>query len=159
MILFKNQVGSAEPSVIAQYLYDSSGNRVKKIVRKQGGDYEIRTYIDGIFEHYTDETDRQNTVHIMDDQVVLQQFIIGDAMGDTTPVIKYNLENNIYSSAVTLDDNGTVVNTQEYYPFGETSFGSYGKNVINMLEKNGMKKVDCIIMGQDISPYVDSSVY
>src|SRR5690554_3283305 len=59
LLLFKNQVGSSEPSVIAQYLYDSAGNRVKKIVRKQGGDYEIRTYIDGIFEHYTDETDEQ----------------------------------------------------------------------------------------------------
>jgi RHS repeat-associated protein len=133
LILFKNQVGSAEPSVIAQYLYDSSGNRVKKIVRKQGGSYEIRTYIDGVFEHYTDETDEQNTVHIMDASAGSAQasrvatIRIGDAIGDTTPAIKYNLENNIYSSAVTLDDNGTVVNTQEYYPFGETSFGSYGK--------------------------------
>jgi RHS repeat-associated protein len=133
LILFNNQVGSSEPSVIAQYLYDSAGNRVKKIVRKQGGDYEIRTYIDGIFEHYTDETDEQNTVHIMDASAGSAQasrvatIRIGDAIGDTTPAIKYNLENNIYSSAVTLDDNGTVVNTQEYYPFGETSFGSYEK--------------------------------
>ena len=52
---------------------------------------------------------------------------IGDTMGDVTPAVKYNLENNIYSSMVILDDTGAVVNTQEYYPFGETSFGSYGK--------------------------------
>lgn len=127
LILFKNQTGSSEPSIITQYLYDSSGNRVKKIVRKQGGSYEIRTYIDGVFEHFTDETDEQNTVHIMDDQSRVTTVRIGDAMGDTTPAIKYNLENNIYSSTVTLDNNGTIVNTQEYYPFGETSFGSYGK--------------------------------
>lgn len=127
LLLFQNQVGSSEPSIIAQYLYDSSGNRVKKIVRKQGGDYEIRTYIDGIFEHYTDETDEQNTVHIMDDQSRVATIRIGDTMGDTTPAVKYNLENNIYSSLAVLDDNGTIVNTQEYYPFGETSFGSYGK--------------------------------
>lgn len=127
LILFKNQTGSSEPSVIAQYLYDSAGNRVKKIVRKQGGSYEIRTYIDGIFEHFTDETEEQNTVHIMDDQSRVATVRIGDAMGDVTPAVKYNLENNIYSSAVTLNDNGTIVNSQEYYPFGETSFGSYGK--------------------------------
>ena len=127
LILYKNQTGSSEPSVIAQYLYDSAGNRVKKIVRKQGGDYEIRTYIDGIFEHYTDETDEQNTIHIMDDQSRVATLRIGDDMGDSTPAIKYELENNIYSSTVVLDDVGAVVNTQEYYPFGETSFGSYGK--------------------------------
>lgn len=125
--MFKNQVGITEPTVIVQYLYDSSGNRVKKIVRKQGGNYEIRTYIDGVFEHFTDEVAEQNTIQIMDDQSRVANVRMGDAMGDSTPAIKYNLENNIYSSAVILDNNGTIVNTQEYYPFGETSFGSYGK--------------------------------
>ena len=127
LILFKNQVGSSEPSVMAQYLYDSSGNRVKKIVRKQGGDYEIRTYIDGLLEYFTDEIDEQNTVNIMDNQSRIATIRIGDDMGDPTPAVKYNLENNIYSSAVILDEVGSIVNTQEYYPFGETSFGSYAK--------------------------------
>lgn len=135
LVLFKNQIGSSEPSVIAQYLYDSAGNRVKKIVRKQGGGYEIRTYIDGIFEHFTDETDEQNTVHIMDDQSRVATIRIGDAMGDTTPAIKYELENNIYSSMVVLDNMGAIVNTQEYYPFGETSFGSYGKKCYQYIGK------------------------
>ncbi len=127
LLLFKNQIGSSEPSVIAQYLYDSAGNRVKKIVRKQGGNYEITTYIDSVFEYFTDEVEEQNNIYIMDNQSRVASVRIGDTMGDPTPAIKYTLENNIYSSAVTLDDNGTIVNTQEYYPFGETSFGSYGK--------------------------------
>lgn len=127
LLLFKNQIGSGEPSIIAQYLYDSSGNRVKKIVRKQGGNYEIRTYIDGIFEYFTDETDKQNTVHMIDDQSRVASIRIDDALGDTTPAIKYNLKNTIYSSMVVLDDVGSIVNTQEYYPFGETSFGNYAK--------------------------------
>src|SRR5690606_40367196 len=69
----------------------------------------------------------QNTIHIMDNQSRVATVRIGDAMGDSTPAIKYELENNIYSSMVVLDDVGAIVNTQEYYPFGETSFGSYGK--------------------------------
>src|SRR5690606_30312437 len=85
LIYFKNQVGNAEPTVMAQYLYDAGGNRVKKIVRKQGGSYEIRTYIDGVFEHFTDETEEQNTVHVMDNQSRVVAIRIGDAMGDTTP--------------------------------------------------------------------------
>ena len=127
LMFFKNQVGSAEPSVEAQYLYDSGGNRVKKIVRKQGGDFEITVYIDGLFEYHTDETDEQNTVHIMDDKSRIATVRIGDAMGDSTPWEKYVLENNIGSSMFLLDENATMVNEQEYYPFGETSFGSYGK--------------------------------
>jgi RHS repeat-associated protein len=132
LISFKNQVGTSEPTVIAQYLYDSSGNRVKKIVRKQGGSYEIRTYIDGVFEYYTDEIDEQNTIYVMDASTSsapsrVASIRIGASMGDSTPAIKYNLENNIYSSTVVLDDTGTIVNSQEYYPFGETSFGSYAK--------------------------------
>ncbi|MDR9399763.1 MAG: RHS repeat-associated core domain-containing protein, partial [Salibacter sp.] len=127
LLFYKNQVGSNEPTVEAQYLYDASGNRVKKIVRKQGGGYEIRVYIDGIFEYFTDETEEQNTVHIMDDQSRIASGRIGASMGDSTPAVKYTLENNIGSSVVTLDDSGAVVNEQEYYPFGETSFGSYAK--------------------------------
>ncbi|MBA3899681.1 MAG: RHS repeat-associated core domain-containing protein [Bacteroidetes bacterium] len=127
LLVFRNQVGTSEPSVLAQYLYDAGGTRVKKIVRKQGGDYEIRNYIDGVFEYFTDEVDSQNTVHIMDDRSRIASVRIGDAMGDTTPAIKFNIENNIGSSMVLLDDEGAVINQQEYYPFGETSFGSYGK--------------------------------
>ncbi|MBK9284053.1 MAG: RHS repeat-associated core domain-containing protein [Sphingobacteriaceae bacterium] len=127
LILFKDQVGISEPTVEAQYLYDNEGKRTKKIVRKQGGDFEIRVYIDGVFEFYTDETDTQNTIHIMDNASRVATVRIGAAMGDTTPAIKYEIENNIGSSMVLLDDTGATVNTQEYYPFGETSFGSYAK--------------------------------
>lgn len=42
LLLFRNQVGNSEPSVIAQ-------NCVKKIIRKQGGGYEIRTYREVVY--------------------------------------------------------------------------------------------------------------
>ncbi|HZH72631.1 MAG TPA: hypothetical protein VFD91_09085, partial [Mariniphaga sp.] len=67
MRCFYNQAGTAEPTIYAQYLYDSAGNRVKKIVRTQGGDYESITYIDGAFEYKTDGSDEQTLTHIMDD--------------------------------------------------------------------------------------------
>lgn len=127
LLFFRDQVGTSEPTVEAQYLYDSSGKRVKKIVRKQGGIFEIRVYIDGVFEFFTDETDVQNTVHIMDDQSRVATIRIGAAIGDPTPAVKYELNNNIGSSMLLLDNLGAEVNSQEYYPFGETSFGSYAK--------------------------------
>lgn len=109
------------------YLYDASGNRVKKLTRTQSGDYDSVTYIDGILEYKTDGHDEQNTLHIMDDKSRIASVRIGDNFGDTTPEIKYNLEDHLGSSLVQLEANGALVNKEEYYPFGETSFGSYAQ--------------------------------
>ncbi len=139
------QTGTAEPSKYTHYLYDSSGQRVKKITRKQGGSYTATTYIDGAFEYtkksagfdsipnltigtwvigtYSSGSGEQNLLHIMGGATRR----IGDALGDTTPAIKYNIADHLGSSAVQLDTNGTTVSLEEYYPFGETSFGSYAK--------------------------------
>jgi RHS repeat-associated protein len=133
----------AESSKYTHYLYDGGGNRVKKITRKQGGGYTATTYIDGTFE-YTKESSEldaipnltigtwvigsygsgeQNILHIMG----FATRRIGDALGDSTPAVKYNLSDHLGSSTVQLDTNGTTVSLEEYYPFGETSFGSYAK--------------------------------
>ena len=52
MKAFRTQTEGAEPSVHAHYLYDAAGQRVKKLVRKQGGQIEVTHYIDGAFEHH-----------------------------------------------------------------------------------------------------------
>ncbi len=145
MRCFFVQTGSAEPSKYTHYLYDSSGQRVKKITRKQGGSYTATTYIDGAFEYtkgsagfdsipnlqigswvignYSTGSGEQNLLHIMGGATRR----IGDALGDTTPAIKYSLTDHLGSSTILLDTNGTTVSLEEYYPFGETSFGSYAK--------------------------------
>jgi len=60
--------------------------------------------------------------------------IKGHNFGNTTPDIKYNMDslsrqsgNYLGSSNLSVNTNGTLVNREEYYPFGETSFGSYAK--------------------------------
>jgi RHS repeat-associated protein len=138
------QTGTAEPSKYTQYLYDGSGQRVKKITRKQGGGYSSTSYIDGLFE-YTKETStfdaipnleigswvigqyssggEQNILHIMGGATRR----VGDSLGDSTPAIKFALTDQLGSSNLLVDDVGTNVNREEYYPFGETSFGSYAK--------------------------------
>jgi len=127
MRCFYNQAGASEPTVYAQYLYDSTGNRVKKIVRTPGGTYESVSYIGGLFDYKTDGTDDQTTSYIMDGTSRIAMIRTGADFGDATPAVKYNLEDHLGSSMVLLDTNGTLVNKEEYYPFGETSFGSYAK--------------------------------
>jgi RHS repeat-associated protein len=49
-------------------------------------------------------------------------------MGDIDPAVKYNLDDHLGSACLTVtSDNGTVIKREESYPFGDTSFGSYGK--------------------------------
>jgi hypothetical protein len=41
MRAYRTQTGGYEPSVYAHYLYDAAGQRIKKLVRKQGGQVEV----------------------------------------------------------------------------------------------------------------------
>lgn len=127
MRCFYNQASTSEPTIYSQYLYDGSGNRVKKIVRTQGGDYESICYLNGTFEYKTNGTDEQTTTHVMDGDSRIVIIRKGYDFGDTTPEIKYNLEDHLGSSTVLLDPNGSLINKEEYYPYGETSFGSYAR--------------------------------
>lgn len=51
----------------AHYLYDAAGQRVKKLVRRQGGAVEVTHYIDQTFEHHRWNGGVNNHIHVMDD--------------------------------------------------------------------------------------------
>jgi RHS repeat-associated protein len=132
MRVFRTQADEAEPSVHAQYLYNVAGERVKKLVRKQGGQIETTIYIDGIFEHQRivqgGVTQENNTLHVMDDQSRLALVRIGSPLpGDTTPAVKFHLGDHLGSSHLAIDGNGGFINREEYTPYGETSFGSFAR--------------------------------
>jgi RHS repeat-associated protein len=132
MRVYRTQIGDSEPSVHAHYLYDSGGQRVKKLVRKQGGQVEVTVYVDGVFEHQrviaTGTTQENNTLHVMDNQSRIAQVRIGKPFSDdTTPAVKYHLGDHLGSSNVAIDETGSWVNREEYTPYGETSFGSFAR--------------------------------
>jgi len=129
---FRTQTEGAEPSIYAQYLYDSSGQRVKKLVRTQGGQSDTTHYIDGLFEHHRwsggAQAGENNHVHVMDDQqrVALTRF--GPAHPeDRGPALQSHLSDHLGSSTVVVDGNGAMVNREEFTPYGETRFGSFAR--------------------------------
>src|SRR5690554_304025 len=134
---FYVQSGTSEPTQYAQYLYDAGGTRIKKIVRSQGESYTSTVYINDLFEYKTDGTNEQNLLHVMDDSNRIAMVRLGYNFGDTTPAIKYNLVDHLGNSTLLLETNGSLVNKEEYYPFGETSFGSYGKKRYKFSGKEG----------------------
>lgn len=132
MKVFRNQTGGSEPSVHAHYLYDSNGQRVKKFVRKQGGQVEVTVYIDEMFEYQrivqAGTVEENNTLHVMDNQSRIALVRVGNPFADdTTPAVKYHLGDHLGSSNVVIDAGGSWVNREEYTPYGETGFGSFAR--------------------------------
>jgi RHS repeat-associated protein len=41
--------------------------------------------------------------------------------------VRYNLEDHLGNSSVSVDSSGSLITREEYFPFGETSFGSYAR--------------------------------
>jgi RHS repeat-associated protein len=116
----------AEPTVYAHYLYDSAGVRTKKLVRKQGGRVEVTEYIDGVFEFQRIAGVANNLVHIMDDHARIATVRVGDALqSDTLPPLTYQLGDHLGNSNIVVSDKGDFINREEYFPYGETSFGSF----------------------------------
>jgi RHS repeat-associated protein len=132
MKAFRTQTEGAEPSVHAQYLYDATGQRVKKLVRKQGGQVEVIHYIDVVFEHHRwggHSTGAENNhVHIMDDKqrVAIVRFATVHSE-DNGPAVQFHLGDHLGSSNAVIDASGALVNREEFTPYGETSFGSFAR--------------------------------
>jgi RHS repeat-associated protein len=132
MKAFRTQTEGAEPSVHARYLYDALGQRVKKLVRKQGGQVEVTHYIDDVFEHHRwgsgAQAGENNHVHVMDDKqrVALVRFGASHP-DDRGPAIQFHLGDHLGSSNVVVDSGGALINREEFMPYGETSFGSFAK--------------------------------
>jgi RHS repeat-associated protein len=123
---FASQTAGAEPSVHAQYLYDTAGQRVKKLVRRQGGAVEATHYLDGVFEHHRWSGGANNHLHVMDGKQRIALIRVGAARPDDTgPATAFHLADHLGSSAIVVDGTGAVTNTEEFTPYGETSFGSY----------------------------------
>jgi RHS repeat-associated protein len=134
MRVYRTQTGTSIPSEYAHYLYDAAGNRVKKIVRKQGGDSVVSVYIDGGFEHLYKrssggtKSEEHNELQVMDGRSRIASVRVGTAFGlDTSPVMRYNIDDHLGNASFTLDTTGSLTHREEYFPFGETSFGSYSK--------------------------------
>lgn len=125
--------GSDHASVAARYLYGADGMRVKKVVRKNGSErVESTVYIGSVFEHdaWTENGSRRenNHVHVMDDRQRIARVRRGPAHPkDAGPPVQVHLGDHLGSSHVVVDAGGAWVNREEYFPYGETGFGSFAR--------------------------------
>ena len=133
LAVFKNQAGTSTPSVYTNYFYNAQGERIKKHTRK-GNKIVVTFYMDGgMFEtSYTktvgggiDNNRFYNTIKIQDDGALLATIRVGNNVDDGTFAIKYIVGDHLNNSTAVLKTTGSLINREEYYPFGETSFGGF----------------------------------
>jgi RHS repeat-associated protein len=131
---FRTQAGVGPASVESNYLYDAGGTRVLKLVRRQSG-YDVSVYIDGVFERHrravgTVGAGENTRIHIVDGERTIALWRSGDS-DDQRPDVQYQLGDHLGSANVvvggTNETGATFVDREEFYPFGETSFGSFAK--------------------------------
>jgi RHS repeat-associated protein len=139
MVGYRVQPNPTSPaSVEARYLYGADGMRVKKWVLKNGNasNDESTVYVDGVFEHHS-WTERgtpkeNNHLHIMYNRSRVAILRVGDKYPDDGgEKVQYHLADHLGCSTVVVggDDSAasTFINREEYFPYGETSFGSFAR--------------------------------
>jgi RHS repeat-associated protein len=94
--------------------------------------HQTAVYIDAIVEHHVYDTEENTSIHLMDNQRRLAIIRVGQALnGDTGAAVQYHLADHLDSSTLVLggDDStaGTFQNREEFFPYGETSFGSFAR--------------------------------
>jgi RHS repeat-associated protein len=131
---FTNQVGTARPTVHAVYLYDMRGARIKKLVWTQG-QYRTTTYLGEGFELHRradvgSPVEESNTIHLLDGPRRSASVRVGAPFADdgarAHPVV-YRFGDHLGSVSLAISADGTWINREEYFPYGETSFGSFGR--------------------------------
>jgi RHS repeat-associated protein len=120
---------------VAFYVYDGSGQRVRKVWEKAPGRIEERIYLGG-FEIYrkhkgpigaTTTTLERETLHVMDDTqriALVETRTLATPIDDPAPLrsIRYQLENHLGSASLELDEQAQVISYEEYAPYGSSTY-------------------------------------
>lgn len=119
----------------AWYVYDASGQRVRKVWEKAPGLTEERIYLGGfeIFRKHggpigaNTATLERETLHVMDDKqriALVETRTLDTAGTDQAPrqLIRYQFGNHLGSVSLELDDQAQIISYEEYAPYGSSTY-------------------------------------
>lgn len=139
MVAFSATAASGSETSEAHYLYGADGLRVKKWVPLgSAGVGGSAVYIDSTFEYHrwkevgVAQAKHNSRLNVMDNQSRIAVVRVGDIHSkDKGEPVQYHLGDHLGSSTVVLGGANPAahefINREEFFPYGETSFGSYGK--------------------------------
>jgi RHS repeat-associated protein len=120
------------------YVYDASGQRVRKITERQNGSRKAERIYFGGFEIYRefkgngiDIALERETLHVMDDKqrIALVETLTQGNDGSPPQLIRYQFGNHLGSASLELDDKGGVISYEEYFPYGSTSYQAVDQSI------------------------------
>ena len=121
--LARRQVVEGKPGATTHYVYDATGQRVRKITVSESGEALLERVYLGLFEVEREirngaVTVERDSLHIMDGagRVALVES------RDNTRTVRFQLADHLGSSVAELTEDGTVISREEFFPFGETSY-------------------------------------
>ena len=122
------------PSDGEYYVYDSAGNRVRKVTEQYGnggtvahieetlylGTLEIKRITQG-----STITEERHSLRVMDDMHAVATQITwtqgNPPAGVQNPQLRYQLDNHLGSATREVDKDGQIISYEEYIPYGGTS--------------------------------------
>ncbi len=115
------------------FTYDSTGRRIRKVTADQDGNLKKERVYVGSYETYReysagDLSLERQSLHILDGSrraalVETKTFDQG-AVGNPTPLPRYQADNYVGSACIELDADAAVISYEEYHPFGTTAYRS-----------------------------------
>jgi RHS repeat-associated protein len=108
------------------YVYDASGQRVRKVTESPGGaKAKERIYAAGfeVFREGSISRERQ-TLHVMDDKqrVALVETLTQGNDGSPPQIIRFQFANHLGSACLELDLQALIVSYEEYAPYGSSTY-------------------------------------
>ncbi len=133
----KQLVNSGVPE-ITYYVYDASGQRIRKVTENASVDpltttkKSERFYLDDFEVYRKSDTGLERTsIHISDDTARIAMIDTRNDVDDGTDkqTVRYQLSNHIKSASIELDENASVISYEEYHPFGTTAYQAVNKDI------------------------------
>jgi RHS repeat-associated protein len=117
---------------VAHYTYDAGGQRVRKVVERNGGALIEERITLGGFEIFRRRTAagivlERETLHVMDDRqriALVDTCTRGQEAGVPAQLIRYQFGNHLGSAALEVDAAGQIISYEEYHPYGSTAYQS-----------------------------------
>ena len=131
----RRQVVNSGLGATTYYVYDSTGQRVRKVTeRGSGSRHHERIYL-GNFEIYRKfdsvgaTTSERETLHVMDDKrrialVETKKIDESRCIEEPAPRTRFQCDNHLGSAVLELDSHAAIITYEEFYPYGSTSFES-----------------------------------
>ena len=142
---YKNQLQATSQQIVKEgqpeitwYVYDASGQRIRKVTERQTApgvqptrlkeriyleDYEVYRTFNGQNEVLLE----RNTISVMDNDrrvALIESRIKGEGTGAPKQLIRYQYVNHLNSVCLELDDHAQIISYEEYTPYGATSYRS-----------------------------------